>query len=148
MPLDPSGLEDDINDITDPETKAAAAQAWADAVESYAGGIVPPSTTVSAAATTLKTAMESAFALIDPANTGAALESAFAAFATTVAGGMSPAFTGTPPPAPVGFVPLVTNIQTSKAVASELWATTIDTWMKTGLAQIAGGPPPPPVNWS
>ncbi len=148
MPLDPSGLESDINDITDPETKAEAAQAWADAMDSYAGGIFPASTTVSAAAATLKTAMESAFSLIDPVSTAAALEAAFAAFAGTVSGGMSPAFTGTPPPAPVGFTPLVSVIQPDKATASALWATTIDTWMKTGLAQIAGGPPPPPVPWS
>lgn len=148
MPLDPTGLESDINAIVNPATQAAAAQDWADAMDSYAGGIFPASTTVSAAAATLKTAMEGAFALFDPVSTAAALESAFAAFAGTVSGGMAPAFTGTPPPAPVGFTPLVTNIQPDKATASALWATTIDTWMKTGLAQVAGGPPPPPVPWS
>jgi hypothetical protein len=159
--LDPDGLRDDLESLfADPPwilsgdevdvtaTRAACAQAWADAMESYAsqiavGPVSPASTTVVAAAAALSTALAAAFALPDATS---ALEMAFDAFATTVGGGMAPAFTATPPPAPVGFAGQLATMQSSHAEAASAWRTLIDTWMRTGTATPSGGGAP--ASWS
>ena len=142
MALDPSGLKTDIEAITNPATRAAAATAWADAMESYAAAIVPASTAVTAAAAALDTALASAFANTSSAATASAMETAFTAFATTVAAGMAPAFTGTPPPGSVGFSTLLSTNKASMAIAATDWSDAIQAWMITGTAT------PGPVNWS
>lgn len=108
MPLNPAGLQSDFEDLFSdpPGTVSECAQAWADAVQAYFAGVVPSSTTVTAAAATLKTALESVFnagAASDPSTAASSMETAFAAFATTVAGGMAPAFVATPPTGQIGF---------------------------------------------
>src|SRR5690606_15765077 len=118
-------------------TRTACAQAWADALEAYATAIVPPSTTVTAAAAALATALDGAFA---QPSALAAMETAFAAFAGAVGGGMA-GYTPTPPPAPVGFASLVAggNVDSHEDAAAN-WADLIDAWMTTGLSTLIAPP--------
>lgn len=145
MPLNPSGLQSSLQSLAaSPGADiAACAKAWADAMKSYAAGIIPASTTVTAAATTLQSALASAFAQPSAAS---AMETAFAAFATTVGGGMAPAFTATPPTGPVGFATQFAQpFPATHAAAASAMSSLIDTWMKKGK-----GTPPvgTPVNWT
>ena len=149
MPLDPSALEDGLAALTgenSPASQADAAGAWADAVEAWAEGIVPASTTVSAAAATLEAALLPAFQGTDPATFAAALETAFAAFAVTVGGGMA-GYTPTPPAGPVGFAALIATIQPSIEAFAAAWTQAIDTWMRTGFSTL-NAPPGTVVPWS
>lgn len=73
--------------IAPPATSALCATEWGTIMEDYATPVVPPSATVAAAAVTLEAAMAAAF--LTPA-AAAALDTAFAAFAATVFGGMPP----------------------------------------------------------
>lgn len=151
MSLDPAGLKTDIEALASspPATIALCATAWADAMGAYAADVVPASTTVASATATLDAALALAFDNTDEATTAAAMETAFATFATSVGAGMAPAFVATPPPGLVGFAALmVPPFPSTHSEAAEDVRDIIDAWMKTGLAQAAGGPPPPPVNWS
>src|SRR5690606_31078956 len=96
------GLQSELESLFSepPDTVAACAQAWADAVGSYASGVVPASTSVAAAAATLAGALASAFETEDAS---VPMDTAFQAFAVTVGTGMAPAFVAAPPPSPVGF---------------------------------------------
>ena len=145
-----TSLESDILAIDGGSSKADAAGQWGDALESYAGGVVPAlaAGVMDSAKAALETALESAFGEASASSSASSMESAFASFASTMAGGMSPDFTGTPPPDDVGFLALLDTNKATKAIAAADWASAIDTWMRTGLAQIAGGPPPPPILWS
>jgi hypothetical protein len=147
MALDAAGLESDLAAISDPATVALAAMAWADAVELYAAGVIPASTTVAAAAATLEIAIVSAFGQITAAATASALEAAFLVFATTVAGGMLPTHVGAPPAGLVGFLALLTTDQDSQDDMAEAWADAIDAWAVTGTA-VLQPPPNPVINWS
>ena len=91
-------------------------------------------------------ALAGAFAAPDAAPS---MESAFAAFAGTVAGGMATAgFTGVAPSAPVGFGPQFSGPKPgSHADAANQIATLIDVWMKTGVA-ILIAPPNTPQPWA
>ena len=144
MPLAPSGLKTELQALstTPGPTIAACAATWATAMKNYAAGIVPPSATVNAAASTLRTALAVAFAL--PA-AAPSMESAFAAFATTVGGGMA-AFVPTPPPTPVGFATQFLAFPATSAAAATALSGLIDTWMKKGSATPAAGGAPVP--WS
>jgi hypothetical protein len=146
MPLDLSGLKANLASLgeTPPATLAAAAQAWADAMASYAAGIIPASATVSAAATTLAGALVTAFGA--PA-AAPGMESAFAAFAGTVGVGMA-GFTAVPPPAPVGFAAQFAGpYPETHDEAGDQIGTLIDTWMKTGSATLIA-PPNTVTPWS
>lgn len=145
MPLLPSTLTAELEAVASdpPDTHAECAQAWADAMDAYAVGIVPPSTTVAAAAATLSTALAGAFQTDDAAPL---METAFLAFATTVGGGMA-GFVAVPPPAPVDFANAFAEpyAETHSEAAAALSAV-IDAWMRTGTATpTAGGPAVP---WS
>lgn len=145
MPLLPAGLSSDLEALAadPPDTAAGCAQAWADAMETYAAGIVPASTTVSAAAAALAAALTGAF---EARPAAALLETAFLTFATTVGGGMA-GFTPTPPPGPVGFVALFAGPNaTTHAAGAAAMSGIIDTWMRTGTATPSGGGPA--VAWS
>lgn len=146
MPLDTTELFDGLLDVAanpGPDIPTCAQQ-WADAVEAYATGVVPASTTVSAAVATLKSALEGAFAV--PLGAAPLMETAFAAFATTVGTGMAPAFTATPPPGPVGFATQFLSFPATHALAATALSGLINTWMKTGTATPSGGGSP--VNWT
>lgn len=150
MPLNASAFESGLAALTgggSPASRAEAAQAWADAVQAMFAGVIPASTTVAAAAATLKTALESAFAGTVGATFAANLESAFSAFAGTVAGGMLPTYTGVPPVGPVGFAGLCSSNKSSLAQAAADWADALDTWAKTGTATLVA-PPNTLVNWA
>ena len=146
MPLNPAGLKTDLEALaSSPKaTVALCAADWASAISSYAAAVVPASTTVAAAAATLQTALISAF------NSGAAsapMETAFLTFATTVGGGMAPAFVAVPPPSPVGFAGLFsTPYPSTHSAAATGVKNAIDAWAKTGTATPSGGGSP--VNWS
>lgn len=139
MPLNAAGLQTDLTSLaaSPPPSIAGCAAAWASAMQSYAAGVVPPSTAVAAAASTLQAALASAFAT--PA-AAPGMENAFKTFATTVGGGMAPAFVATPPAGAVGFAAqfALAHPATHSAAAAAL-RTKIDTWMRTGTAVPSGG---------
>ena len=142
MSLDAAGLESDLSSFFGgvPATLALCAAEWADAMESYSSGVLPASTTVSAAAATLETALAAI-------TTMAEVDVAFQAFAVTVGAGMLPAFVAVPPPAPPGFVAGVAPpFPATHAAAATKWKDIIDAWMKTGTATPAAGGAP--INWS
>jgi len=146
MPLVSSVLANGLASLfADPPPDAAACgQAWGDAVKDYAAGLVPPSTTMTAAAATLGGALGEAFATPSAIP---AMEAAFAAFGVAVAGGQLPAFVGTPPPAPVGFAEQFAGpAPNSPGEAASAIAGKIDTWMRTGSATPSGGGSP--TAWS
>ncbi len=122
--------------VAPPETAPACAQAWADAVETYASSIVPPSTTVSAAAASLSAALTAAF--LAPAAVPA-MEAAFAAFVVALGGGMA-GFTPVPPAGPVGFAQLFQAAPQTHADAAAGIADAIHTWMTTGTATLIAPP--------
>jgi len=148
MALNLANLQADIEALAENpgDTIAACAQQWAEAVGSYASGVVPASTTVATAQTALQAALTAAFAT--PA-AAAAMELAFTAFATTVALGMVGAgFTGVPPPGPVGFAAQFAGAKpTTHAQAGQQLGTLIDAWMRTGTAVLIA-PPNTPVTWT
>lgn len=144
MPLDTAALGSALNElfVDPPKTAEECAAAWAAAMKDYAKTVVPPSTTVSDAAAALEGVLPDAFKAAP-----AGVESAFAAFAGTVATGMAPTFTGVPPPAPVGFAALLATIQPTREGAAAAFAAKIDAWMRTGSATLVA-PPNTPSNWS
>jgi hypothetical protein len=146
MPLNPAGLQSDLEALfaAPPATRAACAQAWADAVEAYASGLVPTSTTIASAAATLASSLEAAFAA--PA-AAAPFDAAFTAFAATVAAGQAPTFTGVPPPAPLGIASLLASSQPTHAAAAAAFSGLIDAWAKTGTAVLVA-PPNTVVPWT
>lgn len=157
MPLDPDGLQDALAEFFAdppvvlkpdgtadiPASQAACANEWGLIMEAYAADVVPPSTTVSAAAATLASSLAAAFAT--PA-AAAAVDAAFSAFAATVGTGMAPSFVATPPAAPPGFATQLLTSQPTHAAAAAAFTLLIDTWMRTGTAVPAGGGPAVP--WS
>lgn len=143
MPLDTTALYDGVLAVaaTPGPDIPACAQQWADAVEAYALAVVPVSTTVTAAASTLSSSLAVAFAL--PA-AAASMEAAFTAFGTAVGAGMAPAFVATPPPGPVGFATQFALFPATHALAATAISGLIDTWAKTGTAVPSGGGPAVP----
>ena len=125
-----------------PSTVAACAADWAAAVEAFALGVVPASATVAAARAALEASLVGAFGTTDAAPL---METAFAAFAVTVGGGMA-GFVPTPPPAPIGLAAQFLVHPPTHAAAATAVATLVDTWMRTGSATPSGGGPP--VSWS
>lgn len=120
-----------------------AARQWADAVRDYAAPIVPPSTTVAAAADALAAALVTAFGT--PSVPG--MEAAFGAFAVAVGGGMA-GFTPVPPPGPVGFAALFTGpYPETSAAAAQIVAARIHAWLATGTATLVA-PPNTLTPWS
>jgi hypothetical protein len=147
MPLIVAGLQSDLESLftNPPNNVAACAQQWANAIGAYASGIIPPSTTVTAAQAALQSALAGAF--VSPA-AAPVMDAAFTAFAAQVGLGMAPAFSGVPPVAPVGFATLFAppNPQT-KAEAAARFASTIDAWFHTGIATLVA-PPNTPQPWA
>ncbi len=146
MPLAPATLETQLGQLfaAPPPTSAACAQAWAAAVQAYAAAIVPASATVTAAAATLASALSAAFQT--PA-AAPGMETAFAAFAATVGGGMA-GYAPTPPPAPVGFATQFAGpFPATHADAASQVADLIHAWLTTGTGTLIA-PPFTVVPWS
>ncbi len=135
LPALTSGLESCF--ASPPPSHAACAQAWSNAVASYAAGIAPPSTSVTAAAAALASSLATAF---QSDNAAPAMESAFSQFAASVGLGMA-GFIPTPPPGPVGFADQFAGPKpaTHGAAAQQIGAR-IDTWMKPGTATLVAPP--------
>ncbi len=131
---------------TYPATRLACAQAWADAAAAWASGIVPVSTAVSAAKAPLAAALDAAFGAPDPASTISGIESAFAAFAASVGGGMA-GYAPTPPPGPVGFAVLLTSPSATRQEGVAKVAAALTAWMSTGVGALVA-PPNTAVPWS
>lgn len=129
-----------------PVPSTLAAQ-WASALNSYVSGIVPAVTPVARAGAiaTLTSALTGIFV------SGANPEPAFAAFATALAAGMAPTFTGVPPVLPVGFATEFAKLPsawaTSHATAATLWGDKIHVWLTTGTATLTA-PPNTPTTWT
>jgi hypothetical protein len=145
MPLNPVALKTRLQTFFEapPPTAPECAAKWADAMQAYSIGIVPPSVGISSAVTALTAALGAAFTG-PPPSVVASVEAAFLAFATAVGVGMAPAFTGVPPVVPVGFALELAKApsqwaQTHEAAAT-LWANKIDTWMRTGTAVLVAPP--------
>lgn len=153
MPLNPAALTSSPGlpgaaGADYPTTRAECAQAWAAAVGDWAAAIVPASTTVSAAQSTLEAALLGAFGGPDAATVATAMDAAFLAFATTLAGGMAGAgFAGVPPPAPVGFAALFATPAATRVDGVAKVATRLQAWMITGTATLIA-PPNTPIIWS
>jgi hypothetical protein len=146
MPLDTTALEDGLSALftSPPITAEACAAAWAAGVRDYAAGVVPPSTTVAAAATVLEADLASAFTM--PSGV-AAFDAAFTSFAVTVGLGMAPAYTAAPPPAPLGVAALLATSQPTHEAAVAGFLALIDAWFRTGLATLVA-PPNTIIPWS
>lgn len=146
MPLNASALSSGLASLfsSPPPGAAACAAQWASAVNSWASGVIPASATVSSAVSTLQGALAGAFATPDCAP---AMETAFAAFAVAVGGGMA-GYAPTPPSGPVGFAPYFSgpDAPTHAQAASDI-AGLIDPWMKTGFSTLLV-PPNTVVPWS
>jgi hypothetical protein len=126
-------------------TAPLCAQGWADAVSAYTAAIVPPSTTVTAAALALSGALGTAF--LAP-NAVPSMEAAFAAFGAAVGLGMA-SFAPIPPAGPVGFASLFSAAQpATHAEAAARIGDAIHTWLTTGTSTLLIPPGSPPVTWS
>lgn len=143
MTLDKAALKAAIEDLGPQDTRAHAAAAWATAMGDYAAGIVPASTTVGAAKAALETALTHAFG---QASAAPEMETAFAAFAATLGGGMT-GYTPTPPPGEVGFATRFATNRSSASVAATAVADAIDDWLTTGSSELIA-PPNTVVTWS
>ena len=138
MTLSASSLKTAVQAIGNKTTLAAAAQAWASAVGSYASGVVPSAAAaIAGAQSTLQGALATAFA--ERPSAAAKMEIAFAAFALTVAGGMT-GYTGTPPSGDVGFATVFASTTDDAADAAEDIANAIHAWMITGKAVLIAPP--------
>jgi hypothetical protein len=139
MPLAPTTLSTALEQVfAHPgATHAACAEGWADAMEAYAVGIVPPSTTVVSASAALSSALASAFAQTSGAS---AMESAFAAFGLSLGGGMA-GYLATPPPGPVGFAGLFAgeSPKTHPLAATQI-GDAIHAWLTTGTSTLVASP--------
>lgn len=146
MPLDPAALQSSLETLfaEPPLLVGECADAWGQALQGYAAGVVPPSTTVPAAASTLTAALAAAFATPVAAP---AVDAAFTAFAASVGLGMAPAFAAIPPPAPLGIATLLAAPAPSHAAAAAAFASLIDTWCHTGTATLVA-PPFTVVPWT
>ena len=146
MALDKSQLATALQQIAEnpPATHAAAAAAGSDAIATYAGDVIPATTTAASGAALLLSAFLSAFQSPD-ASLG--MESGVLAYGATVGLGMLPAYAAVAPVAPVGFAALFAGISGNAAAAAQNVADSIDIWIKTGTATLVA-PPNTPVVWS
>ena len=140
MALDKSILKTEILKITDasnpihegfPASIVDATTRWSNAIDKYASQVLPLSSSSGAAKTQL------AIDLIPVGTVGTtAFITAFTNYAAILSIGMSPTFTGVPPPIPIVLEPIFTFgfAGASSDDIAELLSTTIDVWFKTGTA--------------
>lgn len=144
MTLVASSLQNSLQALSESPgaTIADCAKLWANAVQSYAATITPPSVTAPAAGAVLATQLASAFSLPAAAS---AMDAAMTTFAATLGSGMLPGFVAVPPPVPVGFALLFAEpYPTTAAEFGQRVGSAIDAWMRTGTATPAlGGAPIP-----
>lgn len=156
MPLlTPLQISNKIREISDenysgfigfPNDVLEASLMWASIIQDTIVGVVPSSTTVSAASAIFNSILQG----IDVnSNNGEQLfVQAFTQMALTLSGGMSPSYVGVAPPVPIvltsafqsGF-----NGATAEIVSQQL-ANIIYLWLKTGTANPV--PSGPTINWT
>jgi len=128
-----------------PPTVNDAASRWAQAINTYAGtNIVPSSTSAVNAKNSFETILRT---LLSNSNGTSIIQNAFNTYATVLASGMT-GYVSVPPPSPIDFQAVFSigfNGGSSSAVASSM-ANVIHTWFKTGIATPIGGGPT--INWS
>lgn len=126
------------------QTRSACAAAWADAMSAFVSTILPLSSSVAAAALTLRGSLETAFATHSAMS---AVDGAFQAFGATLALGMTPAFIGAPPPLAPGFeAAALEPFPSTHEQAAARWRARLEAWIRTGTATPAAGGAPVP--WS
>lgn len=141
MPLLPNILQLELSKIIDsehpqfvgfPQNQLQMANNWGNALQQYASGIIPPSATLAAAVTAFKNLM----ATMNTSNGLVVFPQAFTTFALTLSTGMQPAFTATPPPAPISLTPVfsIPLQDGTNSTRISTMASIIDAWMRTGIA--------------
>lgn len=148
MPLNPASLQSSLESLfsSPPAAVADCARAWAQAINGYAAGIVPPSlpAAVNGATAALEGALAAAFG---SATTAADFDAAFAACASAIGGGMAPAYAATPPAAPLGIAGQLAQSQPTHAAAAAAFAALIHAWFVTGFGTLVA-PPNTIVFWN
>jgi hypothetical protein len=146
MALNPSQLQTDLQAVfANPSiTPATLGGQWGTAFTTYATGIVPVSTTVAAAGTTLASSLASVFSSQGSASSKAsAMESAFLTWATSVGAGMV-GYVPTPPSGLIGFLAEMSkdpeDWATTHAAAALLWKNKFHAWMTTGFSTLIALP--------
>ena len=140
MPLIKSVLKNEIIKITDvsnpihegyPTNISLASKRWAAAIDKYASQVIPVSITTQLAKTKLAESLLAIEIIGTPAFITALTE-----YSIDLSVGMSPLFTGTPPPIPIVLAPIFALgfKGASAETIAELLSSTIDTWFKTGTA--------------
>ena len=140
--LDSSALSSDLEALFTgaPFLEPDCAQKWADAMQTYAGSVVPPANPgmiVAGAA-----AMKAALAGFSAQGAAAAkLETAFLAFGAQVGAAIATAgtFVSKSPTSPVGFAQLFNSTYPTPSAAASAISASIHAWMITG--QSAPVPP-------
>lgn len=155
MALIKSTLELDLRELMDPDysgftsfpaTIQEMSARWSTTINNYASLVTPPSTTSVAARSSLQSILNG----VDPnAQNGIALLiSGLTSYATVLATGMLPAFTGVPPPIPIVLTAMSAAglAGASGEVTAGILADTIDLWFRTGTAIPI--PPGPIIPWT
>jgi len=117
-----------------PETNIEVANRWSTAIKIYTTSIIPYSANSELAKEAFKLAI---LPISAQSQNGAALfQTAFTSFASQLAIGMAPAFTGIPPIVPINLLPVnpIGFGGGSSSSCVSLMSTIIDTWFRTGSA--------------
>lgn len=144
MPLIKTVLSSELSKLLDgsnanftgfPADIVGVAVNWSEAINVYASAIIPISTTSELAKVAFNLAMMQMSSILG--NGLIVLSTAFSAYAGILATGMVGAgFTGTPPPIPINFAPVIplglSGIPVSTIVS--LMSDIIDVWFRTGIA--------------
>lgn len=156
MPVNKAGLQSALESLFSdpPDNREDCASLWADALQTYVAGMFPPHVAAStgAASAALGAELLGVFtAWWGNSTAGEDLdcgpfEDAFYNFGLLIKSSDAGLYSGLlEPQLPVGLCSLGNADSHSSAAAD--WASTIDTWFKTGTSQLKA-PPNTVVNWS
>lgn len=121
-----------------PESQADVNSRWANIADTLLATVIPPSLT----AVTARAAFMQVMQAMSYSSQGILiLQTAFMAYATTLAAGMAPAFIATPPPMLPPFI-LTGLVTRSAEIEANNIANVLTTWARTGTATPAAGGPP------
>lgn len=159
MALNPTTIRDEIRKFADPlyagfvawpTSTGDATVKWGEAIRVYflQAAVPASSQLVDPTHAGAKAAFVTAFVLVaaTPDALTVRLPAALVAYAAQMLA-LPAAGVATPPAIPPIFVPPLGAATTALDAATQI-STIIDTWARTGLFQVAGGPPPPPAPWS
>ncbi len=125
-----------------PENNTEVSERWAEVVDFVGSAVTPSSTTAAVAKTALEAHWAGGITLVN-------FPTGFGVYATALALGQLPTYTGVPPPVPIVLtsVYVVGNGGGSGEAVAAAMAPIISTWFKTGVA-ILVAPPNTPVPWT